>query len=124
MLKMVQVMAGMDAQYERHLEGVKAVFKSAFSFHPGYLEKIQAYAHGQYPPGSECIILAAIGAREVVVVFTVAFYFADLKMAYLDYIASDPKKSSRSEEHTSELQSHHELVFRLLLETQKRNDTE
>jgi len=28
---------------------------------------------------------------------------------------------SRSEEHTSELQSHHELVCRLLLEKKKRN---
>src|SRR5437773_3333666 len=32
-----------------------------------------------------------------------------------------PKKRSRSEEHTSELQSHHELVCRLLLE--KKNPT-
>src|SRR5437773_3360735 len=30
--------------------------------------------------------------------------------------------SSRSEEHTSELQSHHDLVCRLLLEKKKKND--
>src|SRR5437667_7652700 len=37
-----------------------------------------------------------------------------------------PKKdrySNRSEEHTSELQSHHDLVCRLLLEKKKNNNT-
>src|SRR5437667_7404247 len=35
-----------------------------------------------------------------------------------DYLRSDP--SIRSEEHTSELQSHHDLVCRLLLEKKKK----
>ena len=95
MLKMVRVMAGMDAQYERHLEGLKAVFNKAFAFNTPYIEKIEAFARGEHPPGAECIILAATGAREEVLGFTVSFYFSDLKVAYLDYIASDPDKASR-----------------------------
>ena len=47
MLKMVRVMAGMDAQYERHLEGLKAVFNKAFSFNAPYIEKIEAFARGE-----------------------------------------------------------------------------
>ncbi|MCB1844876.1 MAG: GNAT family N-acetyltransferase [Halioglobus sp.] len=95
MLKMVRVMAGMDAQYERHLDGVKAVFTRAFAFNADYIEKIEAFSRGEHPPGSECIILAATGAREEVLGFTVTFYFSDIKAAYLDYIASDPDRASR-----------------------------
>src|SRR6266540_7353803 len=35
-------------------------------------------------------------------------------------VAPAPGRSSRSEEHTSELQSHHDLVCRLLLEKKKK----
>src|SRR5947207_15211074 len=37
-------------------------------------------------------------------------------------LRSDTSRSSRSEEHTSELQSHSDLVCRLLLEKKKRNN--
>src|SRR5437667_3488290 len=37
--------------------------------------------------------------------------------------AATSAKRSRSEEHTSELQSHHDLVCRLLLEKKKNNKT-
>ncbi|MCB1667074.1 MAG: histone deacetylase family protein [Porticoccaceae bacterium] len=95
MLKMVRVMVGLDAQYERHLEGLKAVFSKAFPFNAPYKDKIEAFARGEHPQGGECIILAATGARDEVLGFTVSFYFSDLKAAYLDYIASDPEKASR-----------------------------
>src|SRR5437773_8459978 len=36
------------------------------------------------------------------------------------YVASDPLSAIRSEEHTSELQSHHDLVCRLLLEKKNK----
>src|SRR6266540_5766134 len=36
---------------------------------------------------------------------------------------SDPIAQARSEEHTSELQSHHDLVCRLLLEKKKKHHT-
>lgn len=95
MLKMVRVMAGMDAQYERNLEGLKTVFNKAFSFNAAYVEKIEAFARGEHPPRTECIILAAVGGKEEVLGFTVLFYFSDLKAGYLDYIASDPERASR-----------------------------
>src|SRR5437667_3898855 len=47
---------------------------------------------------------------------TVAFFRDPERM-----VPADP---SRSEEHTSELQSHHELVCRLLLEKKKENTDE
>src|SRR5437773_7931080 len=36
--------------------------------------------------------------------------------------AGEPRRDVRSEEHTSELQSHHDLVCRLLLEKKKKKD--
>lgn len=95
MLKFVRVMAGADANYEQHLNGVQTVFRKAFSFHPTYAEKIAQYAAGLHPEGAEVIILAAIDAKENVIGFTVTFYFADLRTAYLDYLASDPGRAAR-----------------------------
>src|SRR5437667_3314053 len=52
--------------------------------------------------------------------------FAALRMTMLrvehELDSSPAAKDLRSEEHTSELQSHHELVCRLLLEKKKKND--
>src|SRR5437773_11398844 len=39
-------------------------------------------------------------------------------------VASGDARSFRSEEHTSELQSHHDLVCRLLLEKKKKKPTQ
>src|SRR5207237_5463384 len=41
--------------------------------------------------------------------------------AYLDKLSIEPVRNTRSEEHTSELQSHLNLVCRLLLEKKKKN---
>src|SRR5437773_8904141 len=37
-------------------------------------------------------------------------------------VAQQPSRKNRSEEHTSELQSHHDLVCRLLLEKKKKSE--
>src|SRR5574343_1644623 len=39
-------------------------------------------------------------------------------------VSGDKVKAGRSEEHTSELQSHHDLVCRLLLEKKKKHITQ
>src|SRR5260221_8225182 len=44
------------------------------------------------------------------------------KMAKSDQFLIKSRKSSRSEEHTSELQSHSDLVCRLLLEKKKKKE--
>src|SRR5437773_6600741 len=55
---------------------------------------------------------------------------AVLRHARLDALAGVVRRDERaeerhrSEEHTSELQSHHDLVCRLLLEKKKKNNTE
>jgi len=94
MLKFVRVMAGgADANYEQHLSGVQTVFCKAFSFHPTYTEKLADYAAGHHPEGAEVIILAALDVKDNVIGFTTTFFFADLKTAYLDYLASDPARA-------------------------------
>src|SRR5260370_32447147 len=50
------------------------------------------------------------------------FYILTLKKAWSVAETPYPKKTLRSEEHTSELQSHLNLVCRLLLEKKKRSN--
>ncbi|EDP64970.1 Histone deacetylase superfamily protein [alpha proteobacterium BAL199] len=94
MLKFVRVMAGADPSFEAHLNGVTSVFLKAFPFNEPYIEKITRYATGENPPRCEAVLLAATRANKILG-FSVSFYFADLKAAYLDYIASDPARSAR-----------------------------
>src|SRR5260221_5020647 len=49
------------------------------------------------------------------------FYTFDAR-GYTDYPFYEQRSESRSEEHTSELQSHSDLVCRLLLEKKKNTD--
>ncbi|MCA9535714.1 MAG: hypothetical protein KC593_18635 [Myxococcales bacterium] len=95
MLKFVRVRAGVDEQYAAHLEGVKRLYAEAFPFNLPYLEKIDGYVRGVNPAGTEAILLAGLDRKGAVIGFTVTFYFADLRAGYLDYMASDPKRSAR-----------------------------
>lgn len=88
-------MAGIDPNFDKHLDGIKDVFNKAFPFNPEYLLKIEAYTRGVYPPETECILLAAIDGKDHVCGFTLTFFFAKIKVMYLDYIASDPGRASR-----------------------------
>jgi len=92
--KFVRVIAGADNEFQRHLDGIKQLFTTVFPFNQPYLNKIDAYASGQHPIGAESILMAATGRRGNVIGFTVTFYFADLKAAYLDYLASDPSRAA------------------------------
>jgi acetoin utilization deacetylase AcuC-like enzyme/GNAT superfamily N-acetyltransferase len=95
MFKFVRVMAGIDPSFDKHLKGVKEVFIKAFPFNSEYLLKIDAYTQGIYPPETECIVLAAVDGKDNVCGFTLTFFFAKIKVVYLDYIASDPGRASR-----------------------------
>ncbi len=46
MLKFVRVIAGIDPDYQRHLEGMQAVFLKAFPFNSSYIDKIAHYSAG------------------------------------------------------------------------------
>jgi len=94
MLKFIRISAGADPAYQAHLESLKKVYLKAFPFNAAYLDKIEAYSAGQSPAESEVIILAALKGNRLLG-FSVTFYFADLKAAYLDYIASDPARAAR-----------------------------
>ena len=91
MLTFVRVMAGADPAFQAHIEAVHTVFLKAFPFNEPYIDKITRYATGENPPKAEAVLLAALKGNKVLG-FSVSFYFADLKAAYLDYIASDPAR--------------------------------
>lgn len=94
MLRFVRVIAGADPEFDAHLKGLLDVYHRAFEFYPDYAEKISAFAHGNHPPGAEAVLLAAV-KKDKILGFTLAYYFADLKAGYLDYIASDPARAAR-----------------------------
>lgn len=94
MLRFVRVIAGADTEFDAHLKGLLEVYHKAFEFYPDYARKIEAFAHGDHPPGAEAILLAAV-KKDRVLGFTLAYYFADLRAGYLDYIASDPARAAR-----------------------------
>ena len=94
MLKFVRVFAGSDPNFEQQLDAVKNIFKKAFPFNTYYADNLERYARGEFPPKSEVVILAAMKGNRLLG-FSASFLFADLKVAYLDYIASDPSRSAR-----------------------------
>ena len=99
-------------------------------FRPGQIEVVEALLADQHalavmPTGSGkslCFQIPAIikGGLTIVVSPLVALMEDQVAALKLAGVAADTINSSRSEEHTSELQSHHDLVCRLLLEKKKK----
>src|SRR5437773_7360236 len=61
-------------------------------------------------------------ARQLLVVFQPGQLVVVFEIVLLDFHSILPWGNLRSEEHTSELQSHHDLVCRLLLEKKKKKN--
>ena len=71
------------------------MYQNAFAYYPQYAEKITGLLDFQTTADFEPLLLVAEGSKGRVLGFTLSFLFADLRLAYLDYIVSDPKRSSR-----------------------------
>lgn len=77
------------------LASVLQIYEDAFSYYPQYTLKIAELLKFPSLNNFEVILLVAEGQKGRVLGFALSFYFPKLKFAYLDYIASSPKRSRR-----------------------------
>lgn len=80
---------------QEKLAQVSGIYEKAFPYHPTYSAKIAKLMRNQVKKHYEIFLIVAEGSKGRVLGFTLFFYFSDLKLAYLDYIASDPSRSAR-----------------------------
>ncbi len=74
---------------------VLRIYQAAFSYYPQYAETIAQLLRFEGERDFEVVLLVAEGLKNRILGFALSFAFQDLRLAYLDYIASDPKRSRR-----------------------------
>jgi len=77
------------------LSMVLNIYQKAFSYYPLYAQKMAQYLKSSSKYDFEIVLMVAEGLKDRVLGFTLSFYFPKLKTAYLDYLATDPKRSAR-----------------------------
>ncbi|MCP5362168.1 MAG: histone deacetylase family protein [Hyphomicrobiales bacterium] len=77
------------------LSAVLRIYEEAFSHYPQYSAKIANFLKFSSRHNFDIVLLVAEGNKNRVLGFALSFYFPDLKYAYLDHLASDPKRSAR-----------------------------
>ena len=80
---------------QKALSSVLRIYEEAFSYYPQYSAKIAKLLKQFSQHDFDIILLVAEGRKSRILGFTLTFYFPQLKYAYLDYLASDPKRSQR-----------------------------
>ncbi len=77
------------------LAAVLRIYEEAFPYYPHYSQQIVRLLQLSAEHDFDTVLLVAEGRKARVLGFSLSFYFPHLKFAYLDYLASDPKRSSR-----------------------------
>ena len=95
MFRIRRVHSATTAQDELVIAQVVRIYQDAFSYYPKYAEKIAAMLRFPADLGFEPLLLVAEGSKGRVLGFALSFMFPDLRLGYLDYIASDPKRARR-----------------------------
>lgn len=79
----------------QRIDAVRALYRKAFPYDPLYPDKIAALIAGRASHDFDVLLLVGEDGSGQVVGFSLVFHFADLQVAYLDYIASDPARRTR-----------------------------
>ena len=95
MFRIHQVHDAFSPQNQLALSAVINIYQKAFAYYPEYAAKIAELLKFSNKSGFEVVLLVAEGNKNRILGFTLTFYFPRLKYAYLDYLASDPKRSQR-----------------------------
>lgn len=95
MFKIRQVHDAHSVENQAALYAVMGIYEEAFSDYPQYSAKIGELLKFSSRESFDVILLVAEGRKNRVLGFTLTFYFPQLKFGYLDYLASDPKRSQR-----------------------------
>lgn len=74
---------------------VVRMYQDAFSYYPQYAAKIARILRFRRKADFDPVLLVAEGAKGRILGFTLSFLFPELKLAYLDYIVSDPRRAAR-----------------------------
>lgn len=67
----------------------------AFAYYPQYATRIAEFLKCSADQDFDIYLLVAQGSKDRILGFSLSFYFPELQYAYLDYLASDPKRSKR-----------------------------
>jgi acetoin utilization deacetylase AcuC-like enzyme/GNAT superfamily N-acetyltransferase len=86
-----------DATPENQLVvgSVLRLYQEAFAYYPQYAQKIATLLRRRADPDFEVVLLVAEGFKDRILGFALSFLFPDLRLGYLDYIVSDPRRSRR-----------------------------
>lgn len=71
------------------------IFRSAFPYDPGGFERIARIMARRAEDDFEPILLVSLDRRRDITGFAFFLYFPDLRLAYLQHIASDPERPAR-----------------------------
>ena len=80
---------------QRALASVLRIYEKAFPYAPHYSEKIAGLLKFSSKVDFDVVLLVAEGDKDRILGFSLSFYLPRLKFAYLDYIATDPKRLTR-----------------------------
>ncbi len=95
MFRIRQVDSDATAQDHLVIAQVVRMYQDAFSYYPQYAEKIAELLRFGGDTDFEPVLLVAEGAKGRILGFTLSFLFPELKLGYLDYIVSDPRRAAR-----------------------------
>ncbi len=95
MFKIRQVHDAVSPQNQLALAAVLNIYQDAFSYYPQYAARIAELLKFTSEQEFDVILLVAEGRKNRVLGFTLSFYFARERYAYLDYILASPKRNTR-----------------------------
>lgn len=95
MFKIRKIHDAHTPQNQAALSSVLRIYEEAFSYYPQYSAKIAELLKFVSKHDFDIVLLVAEGNKNRILGFTLTFYFPRIKYAYLDYLASDPKRSER-----------------------------
>jgi acetoin utilization deacetylase AcuC-like enzyme/GNAT superfamily N-acetyltransferase len=95
MFRIRRIHSAVSAQDQLVIAQVLRMYQAAFSYYPQYAEKIAEMLRFRSELDFEPVLLVAEAAKSRIVGFTLTFLFPELRLAYLDYIVSDPRRASR-----------------------------
>ncbi len=95
MFRIRQVFDASSPQNQSVVAQVARIYQAAFAYYPEYAATIARLLQFEGERDFEVVLLVAEGLKNRILGFALSFAFPDLKLAYLDYVVSDPKRSRR-----------------------------
>jgi acetoin utilization deacetylase AcuC-like enzyme/GNAT superfamily N-acetyltransferase len=95
MFRIRQIHDAATHQNRLAISAVLKIYQEAFDYYPEYAAKISALMKFREEKDFEVVLLVAEGHKERILGFSLSFYFSRIRYGYLDYIASNPQRSTR-----------------------------